>query len=187
MTLNEACRDDVARIARRTGYDLRFSRVTDRAGASLRPTGRPRAFGDAVLTDAAVRSADSHDFEAQAGIEWRRWLCVTTRDGVDVCTAHLATRTITEAAGNDAQCAELAALLSPCGRPRGHLRGRRQPAPALRPRRRLDPDRRFGRSGSRDSSTSTGSAAPIALSGGGARHAHRPRFLLVRANLTAPR
>src|SRR3954470_21458191 len=27
VTFNEACRDDVARIARRTGYHLRFSRV----------------------------------------------------------------------------------------------------------------------------------------------------------------
>jgi endonuclease/exonuclease/phosphatase family metal-dependent hydrolase len=64
-----------------------------------------------VLTKAAIESADSHDFEAQAGIEWRRWLCVTTRVGVDVCTAHLATRSPTTAAENDAQCAELAALL----------------------------------------------------------------------------
>ena len=65
-----------------------------------------------MLTRAAVKSADSHDFEAQAGIEWRRWLCVTTRVGVDVCTAHLVTRSATDAAVNDAQCAELAALLA---------------------------------------------------------------------------
>ena len=63
-------------------------------------------------TDAAVQSADTHDFETQTGIERRRWLCVTTRDGVDVCTAHLNTRTSVEVAGNDAQCAELAALLA---------------------------------------------------------------------------
>ena len=61
-----------------------------------------------MLTKAAVGSSDSHDFEAQAGIEWRRWLCVTTRAGVDVCTAHLATRPT----ANAAQCAELAALLA---------------------------------------------------------------------------
>lgn len=36
---------------------------------------------------------------------------MTTRAGVDVCTAHLATRSTTEATGNDAQCAELAAIL----------------------------------------------------------------------------
>ena len=44
VTLNEACRRDVARIARRTGYHLRFSRVIYRGEPlPLRPTGRPRA------------------------------------------------------------------------------------------------------------------------------------------------
>ena len=112
VTLNETCRGDVARIARRTGYHLRFSTVTV-SGAPLRcvrPGGRG-VFGDAVLTKAAIERTDSHDFEAQAGIERRRWLCVTTRAGVDVCTAHLATRSATEVAANDAQCAALAALL----------------------------------------------------------------------------
>jgi len=65
-----------------------------------------------VLTKAPVASADNHDFEAQAGLERRRWLCVTTRADIDVCTAHLNTRTTVEVAGNDAQCAELAALLA---------------------------------------------------------------------------
>jgi endonuclease/exonuclease/phosphatase family metal-dependent hydrolase len=111
VTLNEACEGDVARIARRTGYHLRFSTVTftGRPLPCVRPGGRG-AFGDAVLTKAAIESTDSDDFETQAGIEWRRWLCVTTRVGVDVCTAHLATRSV-ESAGNDAQCAELTALL----------------------------------------------------------------------------
>jgi endonuclease/exonuclease/phosphatase family metal-dependent hydrolase len=112
VTLNEACRGDVARIARRTGYRVRFSTVTV-SGESLpcvRPGGRG-AFGDAVLTKAAIASTDSHDFETQTGIEWRRWLCVATRVGVDVCTAHLATRSTVGSAGNDAQCAELAAVL----------------------------------------------------------------------------
>jgi endonuclease/exonuclease/phosphatase family metal-dependent hydrolase len=83
------------------------------SGASLpcvQPGGRGR-FGDAVLTKAAIESSDSHDFQAQAGVEWRRWLCITTPVGVDVCTAHLATRSTATAAENDAQCAELAALL----------------------------------------------------------------------------
>jgi endonuclease/exonuclease/phosphatase family metal-dependent hydrolase len=113
VTLNEACRGDAARIARRTGYQLRFSRVIY-LGETLRcarPGGRG-LFGDAVLTEAAVRSADSHEFHTQAGIERRRWLCVTTRDGVDVCTAHLNTRSSVEVAGNDAQCAELSALVA---------------------------------------------------------------------------
>jgi endonuclease/exonuclease/phosphatase family metal-dependent hydrolase len=113
VTVNEACRGDVERIARRTGYDLRFARVIYRGEPlrCVRPGGRG-LFGDAVLTAETVRSADSRDFEAQAGIERRRWLCVTTRDGVDVCTAHLNTRTSLEVAGNDAQCAELAGLLA---------------------------------------------------------------------------
>jgi endonuclease/exonuclease/phosphatase family metal-dependent hydrolase len=113
VTLNETCRSDVAAIARRTGYHLRFSRVVYR-GELLRcvqPGGRG-LFGDAVLTRAAIESSDNHDFEAQAGIERRRWLCVSTRAGVDVCTAHLNTRSAVEVAGNDAQCAELAALLA---------------------------------------------------------------------------
>jgi endonuclease/exonuclease/phosphatase family metal-dependent hydrolase len=113
VTLNETCRGDVAGIARRTGYHLRFSRVIY-AGELLpcvRPGGRG-LFGDAVLTKAGVESTDNHDFEGQAGPERRRWLCLTTRVGVDVCTAHLNTRSAIEVAGNDAQCVELAALLA---------------------------------------------------------------------------
>ena len=113
VTVNEACRSDVARIARRTGYHLRFSRVIY-DGERLRcvdPGGRG-LFGVAVLTATAVERADSRDFDAQAGPERRRWLCVTTAAGVDVCTTHLNTRSTIEVAGNAAQCAELAALLA---------------------------------------------------------------------------
>ena len=113
VTFNEACRGDVARIARRTGYHPRFSRVIYRGERlrCVRPGGRG-LFGDAVLTEAAIESTDSQDFEAQAGIERRRWLCVTTRVELDICTAHLNTRSTVEVAGNDAQCVELAALLA---------------------------------------------------------------------------
>jgi endonuclease/exonuclease/phosphatase family metal-dependent hydrolase len=113
VTFNEACRNDVVRIAGRTGYHLRFSRVIYRGERlrCVRPGGRG-LFGDAVLTEAAIESTDNHDFKAQAGIERRRWLCVTTRVHVDVCTAHLNTRSTVEVAGNDAQCVELAALLA---------------------------------------------------------------------------
>ena len=113
VTLNETCRSDVARIARRTGYHLRFTRVIYRGERlrCVRPGGRG-LFGDAVLTEAVIESTESQDFAAQAGIERRRWLCVTTRVGVDVCTAHLNTRSTVEIAGNDAQCVELAALLA---------------------------------------------------------------------------
>jgi endonuclease/exonuclease/phosphatase family metal-dependent hydrolase len=111
VTFNEACRGDVAQIAQRTGYHLRFSRVIYRGERlrCVRPGGRG-LFGDAVLTKAGIKRTDNQDFEAQVGIERRRWLCVTTR--VDVCTAHLNTRSTAEVAGNDAQCVELAALLA---------------------------------------------------------------------------
>ena len=113
VTFNEACRGDVARIARRTGYHLRFSRVIylGKRLRCVRPAGRG-LFGDAVLTKATIISTDTQDFKAQAGIEQRRWLCVTTRADVDVCTAHLNERTPVEVAGNDGQCVELAALLA---------------------------------------------------------------------------
>jgi endonuclease/exonuclease/phosphatase family metal-dependent hydrolase len=112
VTFNEACENDVALIARRTGYHLSFSTVIYGAGPlrCIRPRGRG-VFGDAVLTKAAIESSDSQAFQAQTDIERRRWLCVTTRVGVDVCTAHLSERTPTEVAGNDGQCDELTALL----------------------------------------------------------------------------
>jgi endonuclease/exonuclease/phosphatase family metal-dependent hydrolase len=113
VTFNEACRRDITRIARRTGYHARFSRVIYRGERlrCVRPGGRG-LFGFAVLTEADIVSTQSQDFEAQAGIERRRWLCVTTRIDVDVCTAHLNARTTVEVAGNDAQCVELEALLT---------------------------------------------------------------------------
>ena len=113
VTFNEACRSDVALAARRTGYHLRFSRVIYLGGPlpCVQPGGRG-LFGNAVLTKAAIESSDSQDFAAQAGIERRVWLCVTTRVDIDVCTAHLNTRTTIELTGNDAQCAELTALLA---------------------------------------------------------------------------
>jgi endonuclease/exonuclease/phosphatase family metal-dependent hydrolase len=113
VTFNEACRNDVALIARRTGYHLRFSSVIYRGERlpCVQP-GERGLFGNAVLTKAVSESSEGQDFEAQAGIERRHWLCVTTRADVDVCTAHLNTRATIEAAGNDAQCAELTALLA---------------------------------------------------------------------------
>ncbi len=113
VTLSEACRGDVARIARRTGYHFRFSRVIYDGDpfACVDPGGRG-LFGDALLTRAAIVRTDNHDFRTQAGIERRRWLCVTTRVRVDVCTAHLNTRDAVEMAGNDAQCAQLATVLA---------------------------------------------------------------------------
>jgi endonuclease/exonuclease/phosphatase family metal-dependent hydrolase len=113
VTLNEACRGDAARIARRTGYHLRFSRVLYRGKRlpCIDPGGRG-LFGDAVLTRAAIESSANHAFKAQAGIERRQWLCVRTRGDVEVCTAHLNTRSTIEVGGNDRQCVELAAILA---------------------------------------------------------------------------
>jgi endonuclease/exonuclease/phosphatase family metal-dependent hydrolase len=116
VTISEGCRRDVAEIARRAGYRVRFTRIVY-AGERLRcvrPGGRG-LFGDAVLTAAPITSVEARDFEGQSGPERRRWLCVGTR-GVDVCTAHLNTRSRVEVAGNRAQCAELAALLARRGR-----------------------------------------------------------------------
>jgi Endonuclease/Exonuclease/phosphatase family len=112
LTINEACRGDVALIARRTGYHLRFSTVIydGKPLPCIRPGGRG-LFGDAVLTKAAIQSAASQAFEAQAGPERRQWLCVSTRVGVEVCTAHLASPEADEVAANAPQCAELRALL----------------------------------------------------------------------------
>lgn len=113
VTVNEACRGDVARIARRTGYRLRFARVIylGKRLPCIQPRGRG-LFGDAVLTKAAVESSDSRPFQTQAGIERRGWLCVATRIGVQVCTAHLATLAPDEVAANGPQCGELGALLA---------------------------------------------------------------------------
>jgi len=113
VTLNEACSDDAARLARRTGYHLRFSQVENFGSPLLciRPTGRG-AFGDAVLTKAAIDGSADRPFHAESLIEQRRWLCVSTARDVDVCTAHLSVRR--SDAGdttNDAQCGELTALL----------------------------------------------------------------------------
>jgi endonuclease/exonuclease/phosphatase family metal-dependent hydrolase len=113
VTFNEACSGDVATIARRTGYHMRFSRVSyyGRPLLCVRPGGRG-LFGDAVLTKAPIESAENHAFDGQAGPEQRRWLCASTRVGVEVCTAHLASHEPDEAAANDPQCLELGALLA---------------------------------------------------------------------------
>ena len=113
VTFNESCRGDVAQIARRTGYQFRFSAVIyfGRLLPCIRPGGRG-LFGDGVLTKAAIQSSESQAFESQAGPEQRRWLCVGTRAGVEVCTAHLASPEVDEVAANSPQCAELGAVLA---------------------------------------------------------------------------
>jgi endonuclease/exonuclease/phosphatase (EEP) superfamily protein YafD len=112
VTFNEACSGDVARIAQRTGYHLRFSAVIyfGKLLPCIKPGGRG-LYGDAVVVRAGVASSENHAFRAQAGPEQRRWLCVNTRIGVDVCTSHLASPDPEEVAANNPQCAELRALL----------------------------------------------------------------------------
>jgi endonuclease/exonuclease/phosphatase family metal-dependent hydrolase len=113
VTVNEACRGDVTRIARATGYHLRFSRViyNGKPLRCIRPGGRG-VFGDAVLTKSAIESASTQAFTSQAGPERRVWLCVTTRAGAEVCTAHLASHEPDEAAANAPQCAELRGVIA---------------------------------------------------------------------------
>jgi endonuclease/exonuclease/phosphatase family metal-dependent hydrolase len=65
-----------------------------------------------VLTKAPIESSVNRAFQAQAGPERRRWLCVSTRIGVEVCTAHLASPEPVEAVANNPQCAELGAILA---------------------------------------------------------------------------
>jgi len=124
VTLNEACSGDVERIARETGYDMRFSTVIYR-GAPLDckdPTGRG-VFGNAVLTRADIESSQDAPYEAQLGVEERRWLCVVTEEEVRVCTSHLSVAGSAEQrATNEAQCEELREVLA---RDRSGSRSRR--------------------------------------------------------------
>lgn len=124
VTINEACGNDVALIARRTGYQMRFSRVIyfGEPFSCVDPGGRG-VYGDAVLTKAPVESSDSRPFETQAGPERREWLCVSTRVGVEVCTTHLATRDSVEVAANGPQCVQLGALLARHARVRSVIFG----------------------------------------------------------------
>ena len=114
VTVNEACRLDSVQIARRTAYHVRFVPV-HYAGAPLPcvdPGGRG-LFGLAVLTRRPFVRSESEVFEPQTELEERRWLCVYTPDGVDVCTSHLEKPDSSDAeATNDAQCAELTVVLT---------------------------------------------------------------------------
>src|SRR3954468_9457529 len=60
VTFNEAWGSGVALVAPRRW---------------VQPGGRG-LFGDGVLTKAAIERTDPQDFDAQAGVERRRWLCV---------------------------------------------------------------------------------------------------------------
>ena len=50
-----------------------------RRAPPVRPAGRPRALRRRRAHQGAIERTDNQDFKAQAGLERRRWLCVTTR------------------------------------------------------------------------------------------------------------
>ncbi len=118
VTLNEACSEDVAQIAKRTGYHSRFATVIYKGAplACKTPEGRG-VFGNAVLTKDKIRSSEDAPFSVFSGVEERRWLCVTTVRGMDVCTSHLSTDGEAATSTNSVQCAELAKVLADRGRP----------------------------------------------------------------------
>jgi endonuclease/exonuclease/phosphatase family metal-dependent hydrolase len=120
VSMNEACRSDAVRIARRTSYRMGFVPVHYAGGPlpCVAPGGRG-LFGLAVLTREPIVRVESEPFLAQTDLEERRWLCVSSRDGVDVCTSHLEAPDSSDAeATNDAQCAELRVVLTrPSSRP----------------------------------------------------------------------
>lgn len=117
VTLNEACSGDVAEIAERTGYHYRFATVIYNGAplACKTPDGRGE-FGNAVLTKEAIRGSQDEPYSVFSGVEQRRWLCVRTARGVNVCTSHLSTDGETPGTANSVQCAELAQVLASRGR-----------------------------------------------------------------------
>lgn len=118
VTLNEACSGDVAAIAERTGYHYRFATVIYNGGPldCKTPNGRGE-FGNAVLTKEAIKASEDAPYSVFSGVEQRRWLCVTTARGVDVCSSHLSTDGEAEGSTNSVQCAELGRVLASRGRP----------------------------------------------------------------------
>jgi hypothetical protein len=118
VTLNEACSGDVATIAARTGYHYRFATVIYRGAplACKTPEGRG-VFGNAVLTKEAIHASQDAPYSVFNGVEQRRWLCVTTARGLDVCTSHLSTDGEAPGSANSIQCAELTNVLASRKRP----------------------------------------------------------------------
>lgn len=117
ITLNEACRGDVERIASETGYHARFA-IVDYGGAPLScvAPGDRGVFGNAVLTKQPIKTSTSRPFAVQGDPEQRRWICVETEQAVTVCASHLSTRGWAAArAANDDHCAVLEDVLSAYG------------------------------------------------------------------------
>lgn len=113
VTLNEVCSRDVARMARRTGYQQRFSTVLygGRPLPCRDPSGRG-VFGNALLTAAQITATVDRPFSAQSiDPEQRRWLCVATAQSVTVCTTHLSSPSEPRTAVLR-QCAEFTDMLA---------------------------------------------------------------------------
>ncbi|MFE8977747.1 endonuclease/exonuclease/phosphatase family protein [Streptomyces cyaneofuscatus] len=118
VTLNEACSKDVDQIAKSTGYHSRFATVIyDGAPLACKSSTGRGVYGNAVLTKDEIRSSKDAPFSTFNGVEERRWLCVTTGRGMDVCTSHLSTGGEAVNSTNSLQCAELAKVLADRGRP----------------------------------------------------------------------
>jgi endonuclease/exonuclease/phosphatase family metal-dependent hydrolase len=114
VTLNEVCSRDVHRLARATGYHMRFATVRY-LGEPLpcRDPGDRGRYGIAVLTRAGISRSTGGAYRVQDDVEQRHWLCVTTDDSVIVCATHLDIRgSATTQEVNDAQCAELSGVLA---------------------------------------------------------------------------
>ena len=189
VTVNEACRRDVAEIARRGGYHLRFSRVVylGKPLKCVQPGGRG-LFGDAVLTRAAVASAE------QPGVRG-----TSRHRAAPMAVRHHPSRrrrvhrppehTLEHRSGRERRAVRRArgAPGTSRGRPHRRLRGRRQPPPLLRARRSLDPHGPVRRAGSGNPARLRNGAlrAPSAEVFPAAHTDHD--VLLVRADLSAER
>ncbi len=114
VTLNEVCSRDVHRLARETGYHMRFATVRY-LGEPLpcRDPGDRGHYGIAVLTKSGIDTSTGGAYRVQDDVEQRHWLCVSTDDSVTVCATHLDVRASASTQKvNDAQCAELSGVLA---------------------------------------------------------------------------
>ena len=95
VTINEICRDDIARMARETGYRGQFTPARDRTSGGAYRCANGQDYGIGVLASSAegapVAPPSSGTYSAQdGGREQRVFICVRySRFGV--CATHLST------------------------------------------------------------------------------------------------
>ncbi|MGP4092264.1 hypothetical protein, partial [Streptomyces sp. KR55] len=70
-----------------------------------------------MLTKEAMNAHQDAPYSVFSGVEERRWLCVTTARGVDVCTGRLSTDGEAPGTSNSVQCDELRQVLASRGGP----------------------------------------------------------------------